>query len=197
MNYPILDRATTITSPIIAQAAWNCYEQGTLLLAAKHYCEAVACFERAIAILPVQAEFWTAQGNALANLGDYSIALERLNRAIALKLNCADSWLWRGVVLLHLGRNSEALASCNTALELEPQNQEAWLFRAAALQRLGRYKAAYASYDQAFGAQRISIKQRFTAIWHWFRSRFSLFPSAQSVALCKSNLCKSNLCDPR
>lgn len=195
MNYSIFDRAATSNTTLAAQTAWNWYEQGNLLLKAKHYREAATCFERAIATLPLQAEFWVAQGNALANLGEYSTALERFKRAIDLNPDVADSWIWQGVVLLHLGKNSEALASCNKALELQSENQEAWLFRAAALQRLGCYKAAYASYDKAFGRQRVSIGQRFITVWFWFRSCFSVFPSSQGVASCNSTL-NSNLCNP-
>lgn len=138
------------------------YDQGRLLLNAGHYKEAVAYFDRAIAILPDQPTSWYYHGDALAHLTRYEEALFSFERVLALEPEHQQAWAFRGTVLIYLKRYMEALESCDRALTLQPDDAETWVMRGVALQRLKQYKKAYVSYGQAMGVERKPLSNRVT-----------------------------------
>ena len=96
--------------------------------------EALARFERIVALKPEHAEAWKNRGTVLLHLwhqaenrGTAAENLWRLNeallsvdRAIALRSDYAEAWNNRGAVLHQLGRLDEALASFEQAIHFNP-----------------------------------------------------------------------------
>jgi tetratricopeptide (TPR) repeat protein len=61
--------------------------------------EALACYDRALAINPQDAEAWSNKGNALGALGRSEEALACYDRALAINPQLAQAWSNKGVVL--------------------------------------------------------------------------------------------------
>ncbi len=108
----------------------------------------------------IDTNIWLAQGNELADLGDYGEALISFDKAVEIQAKNNAAWVQRAVVLIHLNRYKEALNSCDRALEIDNTDRQAWLFRGAALNHLGRYQECYTSYDKSLGIERQTIRQK-------------------------------------
>ncbi|MDI3308093.1 MAG: tetratricopeptide repeat protein [Acetobacteraceae bacterium] len=111
--------------------------------------EALASFERAIALAPGFAAAHNSRGLALNELGRLQDALAAFDRAIAPQPGMADAHLNQGAVLAALGRPEEALASFDAALARDPGLAEAACGRGNALGQLSRHEEAAASFRQA------------------------------------------------
>jgi tetratricopeptide (TPR) repeat protein len=115
----------------------------------RQYPEALASYDKAIAINPNYYEAWVCRGGVLGLLGRYSEAVDSCDKAIAINPNIADAWNNRGVNMGSLGRHSESLASYDKALSIDPNDANVWYNRGNALSNLGRFIEAVASYDKA------------------------------------------------
>jgi protein O-GlcNAc transferase len=111
--------------------------------------EAVASYDRALAIKPDYAEVLTNRGVALWDLKRFEDALASYERALAIKPDYAEALNNRGVTLQDLKRFEEALASYERALAIKPDHAEALNGRGLALQGLKRFEDALASYDKS------------------------------------------------
>jgi tetratricopeptide (TPR) repeat protein len=81
--------------------------------------EALAAFDRALAITPDNAELLYQSANMLQNLNRQSDAIERLNRAIALDPYNPAPIFSRATSLAVTGHNAEARADFQRVLELD------------------------------------------------------------------------------
>ena len=111
--------------------------------------EAIAAYDRALAIKPNDAAAWNNRGIALHKLYKYEDALKSSEQALAIKPDSDAAWNSRGVALHKLDRYQEAIASYDQALVIKPNNEEAWNNRGAALEHLGKYQEALDSYNKA------------------------------------------------
>jgi len=111
--------------------------------------EALASYDRAIAIKPDYAKAHNNRGNALKELKRWDEALASYDRAIAIKPDYADAYSNRGNALNELKRLDEALASYDRAIAIKPDYADAYSNRGVALQELKRLDEALASYDRA------------------------------------------------
>jgi tetratricopeptide (TPR) repeat protein len=111
--------------------------------------EAVASFDRAIALEPACIEAHNNRGIALQVLKRPAEALASFERALALQPQSAELHNNRGNILRHLGRLPDALASYERALALQPNLAAAHNNRGLTLQSLRRYPEAAASYRRA------------------------------------------------
>ena len=82
--------------------------------------EAVACFERALALKPDYAEGHYNFGNALASQGKLDAAVGEFRRALELKPDYVDAWNNLGNALKELEQLDAAISSWRRALELRP-----------------------------------------------------------------------------
>jgi len=133
----------------------NAYElvnKGTSLEGLGRSEEALACYDRALALNPQVAAAWLNKGLPLTSLGRFEEALASYDRALALNPQYAKAWTNKGHVLMSLGRSEEALASYDRALDIAPQYAKAWTNKGNALERLGRHGEALASYDRTLAA---------------------------------------------
>ena len=115
--------------------------------------EALASFDKAVAIKPDNSSLWNDRGLALGQLGRHEEALASFDKVLLLQPEDADAWNNRGAPLSKLGRHEEALESVDKALALQPDESNLWNNRGLALSKLGRHEEALASFDKALALQ--------------------------------------------
>ncbi|MCX7161077.1 MAG: tetratricopeptide repeat protein, partial [Proteobacteria bacterium] len=81
---------------------------------------ALASYDRALSIMPVNAEININRGNAISALGDHRSALESYDRAIELDPASAGAFYCRGETLLELGQFDRAVESFGRAFTFDP-----------------------------------------------------------------------------
>jgi Flp pilus assembly protein TadD len=114
-----------------------------------HIREAVASYDKAVALRPDYAEAYYNRGNALIELKHLSEAVESFDKAIALKSDYVEAYVNRGNVLMELKQIEEALASYEKAITVKPDHAEAYTNRGNALLDLKRTEEAVTSYNTA------------------------------------------------
>ncbi|WP_243903063.1 tetratricopeptide repeat-containing S1 family peptidase [Aetokthonos hydrillicola] len=139
----------------------NFFNKGNSLFDSQRYEEAIAAYDKAIAIKPDYAYAWNNRGNALGELKRYEEAIAAYDKAIAIKPDYADAWYNRGVALGELKRYEEAIAAYDKAIAIKPDYASAWNNRGVALGELKRYEEAIAAYDKA-----IAIKPDYADAWN-------------------------------
>jgi tetratricopeptide (TPR) repeat protein len=115
--------------------------------------EAIASWDRAIAINPNLASAWHNRGSALGHLAKFTEAIASFNRALKIDPQDAQTWNDRAHALIKLKKWEEAVASWDRALEIEPNCYQFWYNRGYALEKLGRSEESIASYEQALQMQ--------------------------------------------
>jgi len=138
-----------------ALASWPEYPEalsdlGNILQELKRFEEALASYDRAIAIRPplAQALLWN-RVNALRELKRFEEIITACDRALAVDAGLAEALCLRGNALQELKRLDEAIASYERALAIAPGYAEALRNRGNALLALQRVEQALASFDQA------------------------------------------------
>jgi protein O-GlcNAc transferase len=99
--------------------------RGNALGEVKRFGEALASYERALALKPDFAEAFHNRGNRLGELKRFEEALASYERALTLKPDYAEAFHSRGNALGQLKRFGEALASYERALALKPDMADA------------------------------------------------------------------------
>lgn len=112
---------------------------------------AIACFDRALALKPDHADALAEKGTALAALGRDADAAETLAKAVGLRPGIAQLWLERAGSLQRLGRHEEAIASCNETLRRRPGDADAMFCRAGSLDALQRDAEALSAWEDVLG----------------------------------------------
>jgi tetratricopeptide (TPR) repeat protein len=115
--------------------------------------EALASYDRALAVQPDHAEVLCNRGTTLHELRRFDEALASYDRALAGQPNHAVVLCNRGVTLYELRRFDDALASYDRALALRPDYAGALYNRGIALYQLDRFDEALASYDRALAVR--------------------------------------------
>ncbi|GAA6619633.1 hypothetical protein NUACC26_054470 [Scytonema sp. NUACC26] len=82
-----------------------------LLLNSERYEQAIAAYDKAIALKPNFALAWHSKGYVLGELQRYEEAIASYDKAIALKPDDANIWFNRGNNLIYLQRYEAALTS--------------------------------------------------------------------------------------
>jgi tetratricopeptide (TPR) repeat protein/tRNA A-37 threonylcarbamoyl transferase component Bud32 len=129
--------------------AWELSNKGGSLGNLGRFAEALACYDRALAIDPQFARVWVNKGVVLERLGRYDEEIACCDRALAIDPQYKDAWFNKGVALGKLGRYDEALACLDRALAIDPQDAKTWVNKGNALSGLGRPDEALACLDRA------------------------------------------------
>jgi len=125
------------------------FNRGNLLFALQRHADALASYNRAVALWPGHAPLLNNRGNALLALGRKLEALAGFDRAIAADPHFADAHFNRANVLQLLGRPAEALASLDRAIAEHPDYPDAHYNRGTLLHALDRDAEALESLDRA------------------------------------------------
>ena len=121
---------------------------GTALMRLGRLEEAIACYDKALALKPDYAEACNNRGNALQMLRRYDEALASYDRALVARPDHAETLNNRGVTLYELRRFEDAVVDYQAAIAARPDYAEAFFNLGNALQKLNRFDAALASYDK-------------------------------------------------
>ena len=108
--------------PEYAEAHSN---RGNALHELKRFGEALASYDRALALRPDFSEAHSNRGNALQELRRFEEAVASYDRALALRGDLAEAHSNRGNALKELARFDEALASYEAALAVRPDFADA------------------------------------------------------------------------
>ena len=111
--------------------------------------EALASFNKAVALKPDYAECHNNLGIVLQDMGRPEEALASFDTAIVLKPDNAKAHNNRGAALGDLRRIDDALVSYEKAIALDPSYAGAFYNRGMAMHDLKRFDHALASYDKA------------------------------------------------
>jgi tetratricopeptide (TPR) repeat protein len=115
------------------------FNRGNALFALQRHAEALASYNRAVALWPSHTPLLNNRGNALFALGRKLEALAAFDRAIAAAPDYVEAHFNRANVLRALDRKVEALASLDRVAALAPDHAEAQFTRALLRLRLGDY----------------------------------------------------------
>jgi len=111
-----------------------------------HAGEAVAAFEKALALKGDDPALLFNAGFATQRAGDHGRAMTLFERAIALDPRLDRAWYGLGLSLAHVGRHEEAVTRFREAARLQPFNPYAGYHLATALHKLGRRDEVQAEY---------------------------------------------------
>jgi predicted TPR repeat methyltransferase len=127
--------------------------RGIALTALARYREAMADFDKALALRPGFTGAWCGRANCLYRAGRNDEALVAYDKALELDPKLAEAWLGRASVLNYrLRRPADALTAYDKALAIKPDLAEAWLGRGEALEVSGRSQEAIAAFRRALAA---------------------------------------------
>ena len=113
------------------------------------YVDALASFDRALAIRPKDAIALNNRGVALNALGRHTEALASYDKALALQPDYVFALYNRGRAFDELDRHAEAIECYDKVLALDPRHAVAHNNRGAALDALGRHEEALDSFAKA------------------------------------------------
>jgi predicted O-linked N-acetylglucosamine transferase (SPINDLY family) len=111
--------------------------------------EALADFDRALALNPANIVLLLFRGNVLAEAGLFAQALESYDRLLQAAPRYDEAWFRRGTTLWLMDKADEALASYRQALECNPGRFSAAFNSGTALLKLHRYDEAFAAFERA------------------------------------------------
>jgi len=111
--------------------------------------QAVACFDRAIAMKADSAKYYNLRGVALSRAGDARRAAADWDTAMALAPHDPEPYVNRGVDALRRGDERDAVRSFEAAIEKDPKHGRAHGYLAIALERLGDIARAFEHYDRS------------------------------------------------
>jgi tetratricopeptide (TPR) repeat protein len=120
--------------------------------------DAVADYDRVIALVPAHWEALNNRGIALEALQRYDDALRSYERALALNPTNTSVLHNRAASLLTLQRQHEALPLFEHLIAVEPSNVDNWTGHGAALASLLNLDDAIASFDKALALDPASVR---------------------------------------
>ncbi|MFG2420044.1 tetratricopeptide repeat protein [Streptomyces sp. NPDC048448] len=113
------------------------------------YEEALAEYDRAIALDPGLARAYRGRALGRNGLGDHENGITDLDRAAALAPDDAETISVRGEYHRILGHDADAIGDLDRAIALDPSYHFAWASRGATRQRLGQLAEALADLNRA------------------------------------------------
>ena len=156
---------TFLGIPVSAYSAdaTTLYTTGHDRTASGNYAEAIAAYNKAVALEPSYFEAWNGLADALNRDGKFNEALAASNRSLELHPDYVPGWINRGQILYNIGYRyedvdhnlpaadalyAEQLAAFEKAIALDPNSAEAWFNKGYALAGIKRYDEAIAAFDQ-------------------------------------------------
>ena len=159
-------------------------ERGNQLLRLERYTEAVAAFDRAIALNPEFVHL-AHYGKSLALSYDDKIesALASLALATEIKPDFALAFARQSTLLHSLGRSEEALAEIERAISLLPNDANYHNEKGTFLLELKRYEVAEAAFNQAIAIEPRSLFYYNRGVLHQQQKQLDLALSDYNKAI--------------
>jgi len=126
------------------------YRQAMALIKEDRRGDAVAAFDRSVALDSGNPLAWANRGTNLLNLGRYEDAIKSYKRALAIHADDPYVYCSLATAYNRAGKPENALSSAKTAIEIDPEFVWARFNMAQALRALGRDDEAEAVLEQAF-----------------------------------------------
>ena len=126
--------------------AWN--GRGRALQNLKRFEEALASYDKALALTPDRPKTWVGRAAVLIGLGRFEEAAADCNKALALAPDYAEAWHNLAIALRSLHRLDEAIAAADRVLELRPDHPPALFLRGTSLCEAGRLAESFAVYTR-------------------------------------------------
>jgi predicted O-linked N-acetylglucosamine transferase (SPINDLY family) len=136
--------------------------RGIALIELERRDEALASFDRVLAIEPANAHALNNRGFVLNALDRRDEALASYEQVLRIDPRHAEALINRGVVLSDLGQYEVALRSYEQALAIVPDHVVVLCNRAKALFTLNRFKEALASVERALAINTDHVEALFT-----------------------------------
>jgi tetratricopeptide (TPR) repeat protein len=121
-------------------------EKGNSLRTLRQHKEAIACYEKALAIDPNLNGAWTSKGFALHDLNQYEEAIKCFDKALGIYPKNERACYCKGKSLAALGRHREAMICYDAALERDPAYNWCWFDKALLEDSLKQIPGAIKSY---------------------------------------------------
>jgi tetratricopeptide (TPR) repeat protein len=164
--------------------------EGNAFMALARTTEALASYQRALALAPDCVPALNNRGVALRNLGCAADALASFEAALEIQPQHCDALNNRGKALVDLGHGDAALASFDQALATSGRRARTLNNRGNALMKLGRAEEALANYEQALALEPRAAdahNNRGTALRELGRHEQALASFNQTLALLPGN----------
>jgi hypothetical protein len=142
--------------------------RGNACIRAKRMAEALANFDRALAIDPDHAGALIDRGVALAEMGRYEEALACHDHALRIEPDLVAAHVNRGNALVMLARLTEAISSYDKAITLDAENAEANFNAAVTRLCVGDYAQGWKQYEHRWKKKYLARHQRQfpQPMWH-------------------------------
>ncbi|EAN90290.1 hypothetical protein C3747_28g35 [Trypanosoma cruzi] len=114
-----------------------------------HYKEAIAMFDKAIALDGNNADFYHNRGFSQRKLGKYREAVKDYTMALSLDPQHFKAYYNRAFCYDKLGEGANAIADYTKAIAIQDDNPNAYHNRGAAMEKAGRLDDAIADYTRA------------------------------------------------
>ncbi len=138
------------------------FDTAEKLIGEKHYQEALACCDRALAEDPEDVEALLYKGYLFVEFfHDNDSAKTCYEEALRINPRNAEAWRLVGVVFHNLERYRKAISCYNRAVRINRRNHRVWKDKGDALNCLGRSRKAIACYRKA-----VEENPRDAAAWY-------------------------------
>ena len=135
--------------PQITFSASDYLKQGNALFFESRYDDAIAAYDRAIALNPELYEAWFTKASTLMLMQRYDEASRAYQFATQLKPESYDAWVGQGNALGKSQQGEAAIAAFGEAIALKPEEPLALFNRGNAKADCADWEGAIADYDQA------------------------------------------------
>lgn len=132
-----------------AQEVIGLLRKGRAYASRTRYREAIACYQKAVALDPANPEIFYFRAAVFIETGRNVDALADCEHALELNQNYAAAWSKKGHALYNLERYDDALFACTRALALNGNDATAWYIRGVCLEELGRTDEAQEAYGKS------------------------------------------------
>lgn len=129
--------------------AWT--NRGYLRQERRRYLEALADYDRAVAIDPSNVEALCGRGHLLLDLKQTDRAFLDLEAAVRINARYPDAHFGLGLIYAQRGKDIEALKAFTAAIDVNPQRAPAHYLhqRGMVWKKLEKWNEAYADYSKA------------------------------------------------
>lgn len=115
--------------------------------------EAIAAWDKCLAIKPDLSSAWHNRGSALGQLNRLDEAISSFERAIEYNSQDFQAWNDKGIAVFRQQKLEEAIYCWDKTVELKPDFYQAWFNKGCLYENQGKYEQAKECYDQTLAIE--------------------------------------------